>query len=145
MTDEQTARLAGRTVVASVSGGKDSAAMCLWLQEQGIPHERIFMDTGWEHPLTYEYLRGPLTAALGPIRELRGPLLMEDLCRKKWMFPSRQRRFCTQELKIKPAIAYLETLDCEYVNAVGIRAQESAARSLLTEWEFSETFDCDVC
>ena len=60
-----------RTVVASVSGGKDSAALSLFLSEQGIQHRRVFMDTGWEHPLTYEYLRGPLTDKLGPIEEIR--------------------------------------------------------------------------
>jgi 3'-phosphoadenosine 5'-phosphosulfate sulfotransferase (PAPS reductase)/FAD synthetase len=80
---ELSERLAGRRVIASVSGGKDSAAMCLWLREQGIEHDRVFMDTGWEHDLTYEYLRGPLTALLGPIVEIRAPLLMEDLIRKK--------------------------------------------------------------
>ena len=64
--------LAGRRVVASVSGGKDSAALSLWLTEQGIDHDRVFLDTGWEHPWTYEYLRGDLTRAIGPIIELRG-------------------------------------------------------------------------
>ena len=51
----------GRKVVASVSGGKDSAAMSLYLCEVGVAHERVFMDTGWEHRITYEYLRGELT------------------------------------------------------------------------------------
>jgi hypothetical protein len=52
-------RLNGRRVVASISGGKDSAAMGLWLMEQGIEYDRVFADTGWEHPLTYEYLCDP--------------------------------------------------------------------------------------
>jgi hypothetical protein len=50
-------KLAGRRVIASVSGGKDSAAMSLWLMEQDIDHDRVFLDTKWEHPATYEYLR----------------------------------------------------------------------------------------
>lgn len=140
-------RLAGRRVVASISGGKDSAAMSLWLTEQGIEHDRIFMDTGWEHELTYEYLRGPLTVKLGPIVELRAPLLMEDLIRKKGMFPSRVRRFCTTELKVKPMQCYLsERLDAgeDLINAVGIRAAESESRSKMTEWEWQEGFDCEV-
>lgn len=82
----------GRRVIASVSGGKDSAAMSLYLTELGIEHERVFCDTGWEHPVTYEYLRGELTAKIGPITEIRGDLLMPDLVRKKGMFPSRTRR-----------------------------------------------------
>lgn len=139
--------LRGRRVVASISGGKDSAAMGLWLTEQGIAHDRVFLDTGWEHPATYEYLRGPLTQKLGPIVELRAAQLMEDLIRHKGMFPSRRRRFCTEELKIKPMQRYLtarQDAGEELINAVGVRAAESAARSLLREWEFQEGFDCEV-
>lgn len=139
--------LRGRRVVASVSGGKDSAAMSLWLLEQGVEHDRVFMNTGWEHPATYEYLRGPLTHKLGPIVELRAPLLMEDLIRKKGMFPSRVRRFCTQELKIRPMQRYLaerQSAGEEVINAVGVRAAESQARSRLREWEWQEGFDCEV-
>ena len=57
-------------VVLSCSGGKDSTATGLYLQEQGIEFEAIFCDTGWEHPATYDYLRGPLTARFGQIRVL---------------------------------------------------------------------------
>lgn len=34
------------TVIASVSGGKDSAAMMLHLREQEIPFRAVFFDTG---------------------------------------------------------------------------------------------------
>jgi 3'-phosphoadenosine 5'-phosphosulfate sulfotransferase (PAPS reductase)/FAD synthetase len=140
-------RLQGKTVVCSVSGGKDSAAMSLWLRERGIEHRCVFMDTGWESDVTYEYLRGELTRVLGPIEEIRGPRTMEELCVKKGMFPSRLRRFCTGELKIKPIIKYINALvdaGHECVDAVGIRKAESRARSQMTEWEFSEAFDCWV-
>lgn len=97
-------KLAGRRVIASVSGGKDSAAMSLWLTEQGIEHDRVFADTGWEHPATYEYLRGPLTTKLGPIVEVVGrDGGMAATVRRKKMFPSRLRRFCTEELKARLA------------------------------------------
>jgi 3'-phosphoadenosine 5'-phosphosulfate sulfotransferase (PAPS reductase)/FAD synthetase len=137
----------GRRVVASVSGGKDSAAMSLWLTEQGIEHDRVFLDTGWEHEKTYEYLRGPLTDKLGPITEIKPPLLMEDLILKKGMFPSRVRRFCTQELKVKPIMNYLTQLmeaGTDVINAVGIRAGESESRSKMGEWEWQAGFDCEV-
>jgi 3'-phosphoadenosine 5'-phosphosulfate sulfotransferase (PAPS reductase)/FAD synthetase len=140
--------LNGRLVIASVSGGKDSAALCLWLQEQGIEHRRVFADTGWEHDLTYEYLRGPLTKALGPIDEVQGrDAGMANLVRRKGMFPSRLRRFCTEELKVKPLADYTRSWQDkhgEVVSAVGIRAAESASRAKLAEWEWSDTFDCDV-
>lgn len=139
-----TDQIDGRRVVASISGGKDSAAMSLWLTEQGIDHDRVFIDTGWEHPATYDYLRGELTRVIGPITELRGELLMEDLIRKKGMFPSRQQRFCTQQLKVFPTQRYLASLDGDHINAVGIRAGESRARSHMSEWEWSKGFDCET-
>ena len=84
--------------------------MSLYLTEQGIEHERVFLDTGWEHDLTYEYLREDLPRALGPITWISGPRLMEDLVRHRGMFPSRLRRFCTQELKVRPMIRHLRSI-----------------------------------
>lgn len=135
-------------LVVSVSGGKDSAAMSLWLKEQGLEHERVFADTGWEHDWTYEYLRGPLTKALGPITEVGLEGGMAGLIRKKGLFPSRVGRYCTEELKVKPIAKYLakrqEEQDREVVNVVGIRAGESEARSKMPMWEWSESLDCWV-
>ena len=132
------------TVVASISGGKDSAALSLWLTEQGVQHRRVFADTGWEHPATYEhveYLRGKL----GPIDVVRGERQMADLIRKKGMFPGRLNRFCTQELKVKPIARYIQAIDGEVINPVGIRAGESQARAKMGEWEFQgPPFDCWV-
>lgn len=136
-----------RIVIASVSGGKDSAALSLYLSELGIEHRRVFSDTGWEHPATYEYLRGPLTAKLGPIDEVRAPLMMPQLIQKKGMFPSRLRRFCTEELKVKPLAAYVRAVqdaEGETLNVVGIRAEESKARAAMAEVEWSDAFDCEV-
>jgi len=142
------ARLNGRHVVASISGGKDSAAMSLYLAELGIPHERIFLDTGWESDLTYEYLSGELARVLGPIKWIAAPRKMEELIRHKGMFPSRVRRFCTTDLKVLPMARYLRTLmdaGADVVNTIGIRAAESEARARMPEWEDSQqTFDCEV-
>lgn len=139
-------KLGTRRVVASVSGGKDSAALSLHLRDLGIEHERVFMDTGWEHPATYEYLRGPLTAVLGPITEIRGPETFAELVGRKGIFPARNKRFCTEELKVKPMQRHLAALAdvADIVNAVGIRRAESKARSEMPEWEWSDGFDCEV-
>lgn len=148
LTAEQRAKVEGKLVVASVSGGKDSAALSLWLTENGVEHRRIFMDTGWEHPWTYDYLRGELTRALGAIEELKSPVGgMVEVVRKKGIFPSRVTRFCTQLLKVEPAkkhVARLQDEGHECINAVGIRAEESEARSKMPEWEWSDSFDCEV-
>jgi 3'-phosphoadenosine 5'-phosphosulfate sulfotransferase (PAPS reductase)/FAD synthetase len=141
-------RIGSRRVVLSVSGGKDSAAASLYLRELGIDHDRVFADTGWEHPATYDYLRGPLTEALGPIHEVKSekyPGGMPDLCRRKGSFPSRLRRFCTEQLKVKPIFAFLNASeDAEPLNAVGIRAAESRARACLPEWDESRSLKCEV-
>jgi 3'-phosphoadenosine 5'-phosphosulfate sulfotransferase (PAPS reductase)/FAD synthetase len=145
--DEIIEYIAGRRVVASISGGKDSGAMSLYLTELGIEHERVHMPTGWEWDGFYDYLRGELTRVIGPILELEVPLQMEALAVKKGMFPSKRRRFCTEELKVFPMQRYIKSLveaghDC--INAVGIRNAESEARSKASEWEWSEGFDCEV-
>ena len=143
--------------VLSLSGGKDSTAAALWLREQGIDHVRVFMDTGWEHPDLYAHL-DYLEAELGPIVRLtpKMPDIPADVlpeveaiealvgaspsafvrwCVKKGMFPSRMRRFCTQQLKVFPFLAWCNAQDDEIVNVVGIRAEESAARAGLPERE----------
>ena len=168
VVEQLTQKIAGRRVVASISGGKDSAAMSLYLRELGIEHDRVFLDTGWEHAATYDYLRGELTRNLGPIVELKPKLPEIDmtiirrprvraaveagnsmviLCLAKEMLPSRVIRFCTQDLKVYPMQAFItarvEAGD-EVINAVGIRRAESQARSKMTEWEWSDGFDCEV-
>jgi 3'-phosphoadenosine 5'-phosphosulfate sulfotransferase (PAPS reductase)/FAD synthetase len=129
-------------VVASISGGKDSAALSLWLTEQRIEHKRVFADTGWENAATYEHL-AYLETVLGPIERVGYPGGMVALLRKNGMFPSRLRRFCTEQLKLKPIADYLKSVECD-VSAVGVRAGESAARAKMPEWEWSKDVDCHV-
>jgi len=143
ITPEDREALQGRTVVASISGGKDSAALSLWLLEQGIEHERVFADTGWEHPKTYDYLRGPLAEKIGPITEVSAPLQFSALVRKKGMLPSRLRRYCTVELKVKPLAAFHRKLE-DSISAVGIRAEESEKRAKMARWEESQDFGAEV-
>lgn len=139
-------RLDDVVVVASVSGGKDSTALSLWLTEQGIEHRRVFADTGWEHPWTYEHV-DYLETVLGPIDRVKSEVGgMREWIEKKGMFPSRRRRWCTEKLKVIPIRNYIDKVqdEDEVVNAVGIRGQESEARSKMPEWEWSDPFDCWV-
>lgn len=136
-------------LIASISGGKDSTAMMLSLAERGMPFRAVFMDTGWEHPKTYEYLENviePLVKKLAgeSLIRLKAQRTMVELIRFKRMFPSRLRRYCTEELKVFPLRDYVASLDEDVINAVGIRWQESKARSTLPEREWSDVIDCEV-
>jgi len=127
-------------VVASVSGGKDSTAMCLWLKEQGIEHRRVCMDTGWEHESWYPYVEY-IQGQLGPIDIIQGKDGgMTGLINRKKMFPSRRLRFCTTELKVIPFLDAMEKIRSETgrepISCVGIRAAESKTRSDLPEWDY---------
>jgi 3'-phosphoadenosine 5'-phosphosulfate sulfotransferase (PAPS reductase)/FAD synthetase len=155
--------------LASISGGKDSAAMALHLKEQGIECRNVFFDTGWENPLVYEYIQTTLTQSIGPIEMIEPPLPELDpeqealaikyenslghksafirLTIRKGMFPSRKRRWCTDYLKIKTLKKLLRPMledGLLPVNTVGIRASESKARAKLPEREISTSLDCMV-
>ena len=149
MTLSKTAQMikeSGRTIVGSVSGGKDSLAMALYLKENGFEETNeihwVFCDTGWEHPELYRYIDEVVEPLLGEnfhrLRSKRFPGGMIDMIRKKKTFPTRISRFCTSELKIEPVKAFLKELrdkGHDPINAVGIRAQESYRRSMMDEWD----------
>lgn len=43
-------------IIVTFSGGKDSLASLLWVRNNLTKDFiTIFCDTGWEHPLTYQY------------------------------------------------------------------------------------------
>lgn len=131
-------------VVASVSGGKDSTALSLWLTEHEYEHNRVHADTKWEHAFTEDYVRHTLPPVIGAIDIVcseKYPGGMQQLIEERGM-PGRLRRFCTEELKVKPIRKYLDSLDAETINVVGVRSRESISRSNLPEWEWSKAMDC---
>lgn len=127
-------------LVVSVSGGKDSTAMLLKCLEAGFRVHAVFADTGWEHPLTYEYLdylqlkTGVQIHRVG----VDGGILAK--IRDRAGFPARMQRWCTRELKVEPIKAFHEKIAHEHqtdtISVVGIRAEESEARSQMAEFEW---------
>lgn len=117
--------------VCNVSGGKDSTATALALLETGIPHRRVFADTRWEAPETYEHL-DMLREKLGPIDVVGYPGGMPAKIREGARFASRMQRWCTRELKIEPLRAYCDAIEATgaiVVTVTGIRAEEGTAKN----------------
>lgn len=109
--------------VLSLSGGKDSAALAIYMRDRVPEMEYIFHDTGKELPETYDYI-DRLEAILGqPIHRTTVEHSFD-----KWlkvyggMLPSNHRRWCTKMLKLKPFEDYIG--NDPVLNYVGLRADE---------------------
>jgi 3'-phosphoadenosine 5'-phosphosulfate sulfotransferase (PAPS reductase)/FAD synthetase len=125
--------------IVSISGGKDSSALAIYMRDRDKWRERlgkpiskpadivemeyVFCDTREELKETYEYL-DKLEAYLGK----KITRLADDRGFDHWLktregfLPSPQVRWCTQELKIKPFEKYIGD-DLVY-SYIGIRADE---------------------
>jgi 3'-phosphoadenosine 5'-phosphosulfate sulfotransferase (PAPS reductase)/FAD synthetase len=132
-----------------VSGGKDSAAVLLWMvHESGIPKDKIeatFCDTANEHDWTLEHI-ALLSETVHPIKTLTPAMGFYDLAMSRHRFPSTKARFCTQALKIYPSQDHITLRFKEYkrvVNVTGSRANESTDRSRLDEWDYNANLLCD--
>ena len=133
--------------VLGLSGGKDSSALALYVQETrpDIQVEYFFTDTGYELPETNEFI-DKLEAKLGHIHRLnagsqngiegRGELEFSSLLRKNGNFlPSQRDRWCTVELKLKPFERWVDTFIAQgysVKNYVGIRADEPNRSGFMT-------------
>jgi 3'-phosphoadenosine 5'-phosphosulfate sulfotransferase (PAPS reductase)/FAD synthetase len=108
--------------IVSVSGGKDSAALAIYMRQKypQIPVEYVFCDTGCELAETYEYLER-LEALLGvKVKKLDALDLLGvekkpgrtpfDIYLKELygdFLPSPRSRWCTRVLKIEPFEAHV--------------------------------------
>lgn len=109
--------------ILSLSGGKDSAALAVYMRDRIPEMEYIFHDAGKELPETYDYL-ARLEAILGkPIHRTTPPNSFDHwLTVYGNMIPSNHRRWCTKMLKLKPFEDYIG--DDPVINYVGLRADE---------------------
>ena len=119
--------------IVTFSGGKDSLAALLWIRNNFTKNfTTVFCDTGWENPITYQYINeiaDKLGLDLVILKSKKYDDLI-DLAKQKKRFPSSQRRFCTSELKSIPMIDYLlDVLKDNFVIIQGIRGLESESRS----------------
>ena len=117
--------------ICGISGGKDSSALAIYLQNKVPELEYFFCDTGAELPETYEYLTR-LEVILGkPIVYLnsrRGFNHWFEIFRGT--LPSPQMRWCTRNMKIKPIEEWIG--DAPAISYVGIRADESNRKGYIS-------------
>jgi len=118
--------------ILSLSGGKDSTALAVYLRDKLPNLEYVFCDTEKELSETYAYLE-KIEVVLGiKIHRLKHDGMGFDsiLNIKRGYLPSPQVRWCTEILKIKPFEKYIgEDIAVTYV---GIRSDESHRKGHIT-------------
>lgn len=151
--------------VASISGGKDSVAMCLRLVEEGVRvDDFVFADTGMEYPECYDALARFEKLTGRKITRLRNsnanfefllcdkPLKPRRDGKKRiretgYWWPSMLNRWCTKQLKTRVIESYYKKLG-QHIDLIGIAADEQRRISAdankqypLVKWGMTEA-DC---
>jgi 3'-phosphoadenosine 5'-phosphosulfate sulfotransferase (PAPS reductase)/FAD synthetase len=125
--------------VLGLSGGKDSAALAIYMRDYVPDMEYFFCDTGSELPETYEYLQrlevelGKKIAYLNAGRDFDHFLMIYG-----GALPSPQMRWCTKNMKIKPLEAWLG--DDPATSYVAIRADEKREGYVSTKSNIRSVF-----
>jgi 3'-phosphoadenosine 5'-phosphosulfate sulfotransferase (PAPS reductase)/FAD synthetase len=116
--------------VLGISGGKDSAALAVWMRDKHpeLDIDYFFTDTGEELPEVYEFL-GRLEGYLGkPIVRLNPRRDFRFWLREYNHFlPSPQTRWCTRMLKLRPFEEWVKpwlAAGVKVFSYVAIRADE---------------------
>lgn len=121
------------------SGGNDSVALVQWAVEKGLAGLHVaYSNTGWAADFWAERLdrlRVLVEKKGGAYHEIQSEGMVNLVTRKKG-WPRNGMAFCSYELKIKPAMEWLEKIDpdCEATCLVGVRREESARRAQWPEW-----------
>ncbi len=125
--------------VLGLSGGKDSAALAVYmrLHHPDLPIEYFFTDTGKELPEVYEFL-GRLEGFLGkPILRLNPDRDFEHwLDQYHHFLPSASTRWCTRKLKLEPFKHWIRpwlTAKERVISYVAIRADEEHREGMLAQ------------
>jgi len=161
--------------IVGFSGGIDSQACARWVLNRYPKEDVILLNSdagGNEHPITTEFIAWystnvhPVIPVRAKVRdywategmaEKRGydpeaELTFDLLAEIKGRFPSTRVRFCTDELKLKPQLAWIrehfavgaEFEGQDYCRYAGIRRDESKARSNAAFAQWDAYFDCEL-
>ncbi len=139
----------GALVAVNHSGGKDSQSMTILLARI-VPRDQLLVvhaplgEVEW--PGTVEHIENTIPAGVPLIfaRTASGKSLLERV-EERGMFPSMRTRFCTSDLKVSPIERelrhYLKAhprFEGRLVSAMGLRRDESSARSKRIPWTRSD-------
>lgn len=127
MTDEKSIRH-----ILSLSGGKDSTALAVYMRDKVPDMEYVFCDTGEELQETYAYLErveaylGKEIRRLKNLRQGFGDLLAA----RNGFLPSPTARWCTQYLKIVPFEEYVGS--DPVISYIAIRSDEAHRKGYIS-------------
>ena len=109
--------------ILSLSGGKDSTALALYMRDKVPDMEYIFCDTGEELRETYAYL-DQIESYLGKkIKRLNSKASFDHWLKVYGGYlPAANMRWCTRMLKLRPF--EMEIGEDAVVSYIGIRADE---------------------
>jgi 3'-phosphoadenosine 5'-phosphosulfate sulfotransferase (PAPS reductase)/FAD synthetase len=157
--------------IVGFSGGADSQATAGWVLDRFDPADVILLNTdagGNEHPMTVEFIRQysetlhPVITVPAIVADMRDkapgkiaelglkpddPLTFDLLAKIKGRFPSTKVRFCTNHLKLQPQLRWMNErrgtlLKGGFERYIGVRRDESDARSEVDEREYDDFFLC---
>lgn len=133
----------GRHIV-SLSGGKDSTALAVYLRDKIPQLEFVFCDTHKELPETYEYLDRLEAYLQRPIIRLNAQRGFDHwLEMYGGMLPSAQVRWCTRKLKIEPFEAFVG--DDQVWSYIGIRGDENRSGYISTKPNIHPVYPFKEC
>lgn len=118
-------------IIVSFSGGKDSHACLIEaVKKYGADKvEAVFCDTGWEAEQTYKHIEEVVKLLGVKLHVLRANNTFLNLVKNRKTFPSSRRRFCTDELKVRPMVDWVLAQQDDLIIIQGIRSGESKARA----------------
>jgi 3'-phosphoadenosine 5'-phosphosulfate sulfotransferase (PAPS reductase)/FAD synthetase len=118
--------------ILSLSGGKDSTALAIYMQGKIPDVEYVFCDTGEELPETYEYL-DKLEAHLGkPIIRLNPDRPFKHfLDLYGGILPDARARWCTRMLKLRPFENHIG--EDRAISYIAIRADEEHRKGYISK------------
>ncbi len=118
--------------ILSLSGGKDSTALAIYMQGKIPEVEYVFCDTGEELPETYDYLEkleaflGESIIRLNPDRPFKHFLDIYG-----GILPDARARWCTRMLKLRPFEHYIG--NDQAISYIAIRSDEEHRKGYISK------------